>query len=45
MVYGILVPWPGTEPAPSELEVQNLNQWTAREIPPCDFIIRLGSQF
>ena len=29
---GILVPWPGIEPAPSALEVWRVNHWTAREV-------------
>ena len=33
----ILVPWPGIEPLPSAVEVQNLNHWTAREVPQHDF--------
>ena len=34
MACGILVPQPGIEPVPPELEAQRLNPWTAREIPP-----------
>ena len=30
---GVLVPRPGIEPAPTALEAQNLNHWTAREVP------------
>ena len=30
---GLLVPWPGMEPATSAVEAWNLNYWTAREIP------------
>ena len=37
MAYGILVPSPGIEPMFPELEVQNLNQWPAKEIPSCAF--------
>ena len=33
MASGILVPRPGIEPAPSAVEAQTLNQWTAREVP------------
>ena len=29
---GILVPRPGIEPVPPEVEVRSLNQWTAREV-------------
>ena len=29
---GILVPQPGIKPVPPALEVQSLNQWTAREV-------------
>ena len=29
----LLVPQPGTEPAPSAVEVRSLNHWTAREVP------------
>ena len=28
-----LVPWPGTEPRPPVLGVQNLSHWTTREVP------------
>lgn len=33
---GILDPWPGIWPIPSEVEAQNLNVngWTSREVPP-----------
>ena len=31
---GILVPWPGIEPATPAVEVQSLNYWTSREVPP-----------
>ena len=31
--WEILVPWPGTEPAPPTLEAQSLNHWTTREVP------------
>ena len=34
MACGISVPQPGIEPVPPELEVQSLNPWTAREVPP-----------
>ena len=37
MAYGVLVPSPGIEPMSPELEVQNLNQWTAKEISSCIF--------
>ena len=30
----ILVPQPGIEPAPPAVQVQSLNPWTAREVPP-----------
>ena len=30
---GILVPRPGIEPAPSAVEVQSPNHWTARKVP------------
>ena len=30
---GILVPWPGIEPAPPAVEAWSLNYWTAREVP------------
>ena len=32
MAFRILVPQPGTEPRPHEVEMQSLNHWTAREI-------------
>ena len=31
--YEILVPQPGIEPAPPEVEAWSLNHWTAREVP------------
>ena len=31
----ILVPQPGVEPTPPEVEAQGLNHWTAREVPNC----------
>ena len=31
---GILVPWPGIEPAPSAVKVRSPNHWTSREVPP-----------
>ena len=33
MASGILVPQPGIEPMPPEVEAQSLNHWTAREVP------------
>lgn len=41
----IFVPWPGIEHAPSALEAQNLNHWTARGISqfPCCWIFFLLS--
>ena len=33
MAYGILVPQPGTESVPPEIEVQSLNHWDAQEVP------------
>ena len=38
---GILVPWPGIEPGPSAVRVQNLNHWTAREFSRC-FSLDIG---
>ena len=29
----ILVPWPGIEPMPLEVEAWSLNHWTSREVP------------
>ena len=34
MAYRILVPQPGIEPMPPEVEAWSLNHWTAREVPP-----------
>ena len=34
---GILVVWPGMEPAPPALEARSLNHWTAREVPGAPF--------
>ena len=36
---GILVPWPGIEPAPSAMAVRSLNHWTAREVLEVKFLI------
>ena len=36
-VCGVLVPWPGIEPTPPEVEVQNLNHWITREMPTFNF--------
>lgn len=33
MASGILVPQPGTESVPPEIEVQSLNHWDAKEVP------------
>ena len=33
MACGILVPWSGIEPAPSAVNTQSPNHWTAREFP------------
>ena len=35
---GILVTWPGIEPAPPALEAQSLNHRTTREIAPDQFL-------
>ena len=35
--YGVLVPWPGIEPAHSALKVQTPNCWTIKEFPLVDF--------
>ena len=35
---GILVSWPGIEPAPPALEAQSLNHWTMREVAPNQFL-------
>ena len=32
MACGILVSWPGIEPAPPAVEVWSLNHWTSREV-------------
>ena len=34
LACGILVPWPGIEPAPLALKVWGPNHWNTREIPP-----------
>ena len=36
---GILVPWPGMEPAPREVAAQSLNHWTAREVPKISILM------
>ena len=38
MAYVILVPQPGTKPAPSAVEACSLNHWTAREVPGKGFL-------
>ena len=47
-VCGILVPQPGTEPAPLALEVWSFNHWTAREVPWSwfirNFLFEFGSE-
>ena len=30
----VLVPQPGIEPMPPAMEMQSLNHWAAREVPP-----------
>ena len=35
---GILVPWPGMEPAPLAVKVQSLNHWTTRQFPSLVFM-------
>ena len=40
---GILVPWPGIEPAPPALEAQSLNPCTARDVPKFIFKKREAS--
>ena len=37
MAYGILVRWAGIEPILPAVEVQSLNNWTAREVPKSAF--------
>ena len=39
--HDILVPQPGTEPPASALRAQNLNHWTAKEIPLMQFLEKL----
>jgi len=39
VAFGILVSWPGMEPMPPALEMQSLNHWTAREVPPMIFFM------
>ena len=34
---GILVPQPGIEPLPPEVEAQNPNHWSSREFPILGF--------
>ena len=40
-VVGILVPQPGMELGPPELETQSPNHWTTREVPRNSFIQNL----
>ena len=41
MACGILVPWPGIEPASAAVEAQTLNHWTARKVPSFFIMFRL----
>ena len=41
VAYGILVPWPGMEPACPEVEAQRPSHWASKEIPPWLFSIIL----
>ena len=41
---GILVPWPGIEPAPPTLEVWHLNHWATREVPVFALLIAVESE-
>lgn len=43
MACGVLVPQPGVEHAPSELEAQNLNHWTTKGGLELDFLALLSS--
>ena len=43
MACGILVPKPGIEPMPPEVDVQSLNHWIAREVPI--MIFKINSSF
>ena len=36
--WGILVPWPGTEPRPLALGARSLSHWTTMEIPSVAFL-------
>ena len=38
ITYEIVVPQSGIEPEPPAVEMQSLNHWTAREIPPAAFL-------
>ena len=40
MAYGILVRWAGIEPILPAVEVQSLNNWTAREVPKSAFFFK-----
>ena len=38
MVFGILVPQPGTKPLRPAVEAQSLNHWTTREVPKHSYL-------
>ena len=40
--HEILVPQTGIKPVPREVEAQNLNHWTTRELPHLQFVLVLG---
>ena len=44
MVYGILVPQTGIEPAPLAVKVRGPNHWTAREFPILDYYFHKKSK-
>ena len=37
--------WPGIKLSPHALQAQNLNYWTAREVPNSIFLLKIGSAF
>ena len=45
VAYGILVPWPGIEPASPCIARQILNHWTTREVFPPPYLILMQSPY
>ena len=42
--WGILLPWPGIEPAPPSVEAWSLDHWSTRGSPLCDLFLNSSAQ-